>query len=263
MSDELGFTCKQGVAFVTLNRPRQLNALSESLLHELIRIFQIIHSDPTIRVVVLAGAGSAFCAGHDLKQMRSCSNAGSGKSKADQQAYFRALFALCAKMMQMIVSIPQPVIARVHGVATAAGCQLVAQCDLAIASSEARFAVSGINLGLFCSTPAVPLTRNVNRKKSFEMLMTGEFLNASEALKHGLVNHVVNPADLDTHIDQLCKSIQAKPFNVVALGKRLFYQQQALSLPAAYQLAGETMAWNMMLPETIDGIDAFLDKRTQ
>lgn len=263
MSDELSFTCKQGVAFVTLNRPHQLNALSEELLHELIAAFKKIRVDSTIRVVVLAGSGAAFCAGHDLKQMRARGNERKGESNADEQGYFQALFALCAKMMQMIVSIPQPVIARVHGVATAAGCQLVAQCDLAVASSAARFAVSGINLGLFCSTPAVPLTRNVNRKKSFELLMTGQFLDANEALNYGLINHVVSPPELDASIELLCDSIKSKPFNVVALGKQLFYQQQALSLPAAYQLAGETMAWNMMLPETVDGISAFLEKRTK
>jgi enoyl-CoA hydratase/carnithine racemase len=263
MSDELNFTCNQGVAFVTLNRPRQLNALSEALLDQLIATFKSIQLDPTVRVVVLAAAGSAFCAGHDLKQMRARGNEHRAESAAKEQAYFQSLFALCAKMMQMLVSIPQPVIARVHGVATAAGCQLVAQCDLAVATSEARFAVSGINLGLFCSTPAVPLTRNLAQKKSFELLMTGDSLDANEALKHGLVNQVVLPIDLDASIQRLCDSIKRKPFEVVALGKRLFYQQQALSLAAAYQLAGETMAWNMMLPETIDGIDAFLEKRAK
>jgi enoyl-CoA hydratase/carnithine racemase len=263
MSDELSLTCKEGVAFVTLNRPRQLNALSEELLHGLIAVFKQIQADSTIRVVVLAGAGAAFCAGHDLKQMRARGKERKAEPEGDEQEYFQELFALCAKMMQMIVSIPQPVIARVHGVATAAGCQLVAQCDLAVASSAARFAVSGINLGLFCSTPAVPLTRNISRKKAFELLMTGRFLEANEALNHGLINQVVSPTELDASIELLCDSVKSKPFNVVALGKQLFYQQQALSLPAAYQLAGETMAWNMMLPETVDGISAFLEKRAK
>jgi enoyl-CoA hydratase/carnithine racemase len=263
MSDELSFTCKQGVAFVTLNRPRQLNALSEELLQQLIETFKIIESDSSIRVVVLAGSGTAFCAGHDLKQMRAKGNERKQIAADQEQAYFQELFALCAKMMQMIVALPQPVIARVHGVATAAGCQLVAQCDLAVASSEAQFAVSGINLGLFCSTPTVALTRNVSRKKSFEMLMTGEFLNAEQALKHGLVNQVVPPDDLDASIERLCNSIISKPSQVVALGKQLFYQQQTLGLSAAYQLAGNTMACNMMLPETIDGVDGFLEKRVK
>jgi enoyl-CoA hydratase/carnithine racemase len=263
MSEELSVTCNQGVVFVTLNRPRQLNALSEELLHQLVETFEAIQNDSTVRAVVLAGAGSAFCAGHDLKQMRARGNQRKTESAAKEQAYFQTLFALCAKMMQMLVSIPQPVIARVHGVATAAGCQLVAQCDLAVASNEARFAVSGINLGLFCATPAVPLTRNLARKKAFELLVTGDSLDAHEAMKQGLVNQVVLPTELDASIEVLCDSIKRKPFNVVALGKRLFYQQQALSLAAAYQLASETMAWNMMLPEAIEGIDAFLDKRAK
>ena len=240
-----------GVATLTLNRPAQYNALSEALLEALENEFNIIAADNTIRVVVLAGAGQAFCAGHDLKEMR----------QTPDTAHYEMLFKQCSQVMLSMVALPQPIIARVHGTATAAGCQLVANADLAIASDAARFAVSGINLGLFCSTPGVALSRNVPRKRSFELLMTGRFINAETAVEYGLINQAVSNETLDQAVSDLANEIASKPESAVRLGKRLFYQQLAQPLEEAYALAGERMACNMGFPEAIEGIDAFIEKR--
>jgi enoyl-CoA hydratase/carnithine racemase len=240
-----------GIATLTLNRPKQYNALSEAMLDELLTAFEAVAKDEAVRVVVLAGNGAAFCAGHDLKEMR---------SKPDRD-YYRALFAKCGRMMQAITRLPQPVIARVHGIATAAGCQLVATCDLAVASTAAKFATSGINVGLFCSTPAVALTRNVGRKQSFEMLMSGEFVSAAEAVERGLVNHAVEPDALDAAVAALAGKIIAKSPVAVRAGKAMFYKQVELGLEAAYDYAGEVMACNMMAEDVAEGIDAFMGKR--
>lgn len=241
-----------GIAMLTLNRPLQFNALSADLLAELLSAIEAIGVDPSVRVVVIGGAGRAFCAGHDLREMR-------GNPDLEFQ---RSLFRLCSRVMLALVALPQPVIARVHGIATAAGCQLVASCDLAIAADDARFAVSGINLGLFCGTPSVALARNVSRKKAFEMLMTGDFIDAPMALAQGLVNRIVPAAELDAEVDALARSIAAKSPAAVAGGKRLFYRQVEMGLDAAYQLASESMACNMMDEATRQGIDAFINRRS-
>jgi enoyl-CoA hydratase/carnithine racemase len=241
----------RGVITLTLNRPQAYNALSEALLDALQRELDSIAADGAARVVVLAAEGKAFCAGHDLREMRA----------QPSHDYYRRLFAQCSRMMLSLTRLPVPVIARVQGIATAAGCQLVAQCDLAVASSSARFAVSGVNLGLFCSTPGVPLSRNVSRKRAFEMLMTGEFIDAREALLRGLVNRVVEPAELEAETGRLVASIVGKPRVAVAMGKELFYRQGELGLAAAYEAAGETMACNMMEEAALEGVQAFLEKR--
>lgn len=240
-----------GVVHLTLNRPNQFNALSMAMLETLKAELDAIAGDPEARVVVLGGAGKAFCAGHDLKEMRT------NRVKAFQQA----LFALCSKVMTRIVSMPQPVIARVHGIATAAGCQLVSMCDLAVAVETARFAVSGINVGLFCSTPSVGLVRNMGRKQAFEMLVTGDFIDAREAHHRGLVNRVVATERLDEEIARLVASIVAKSPKAIAMGKEMFYRQLEMGLDAAYQYAGEVMACNMMTEDAAEGIDAFIAKR--
>jgi enoyl-CoA hydratase/carnithine racemase len=242
----------RGVVTLTLNRPQAFNALSSGMLAALQGELDTVKQDETARVLVLAAAGKAFCAGHDLKEMRA----------QPSMDYYQELFAQCSRMMLSLTGLPVPVIARVHGMATAAGCQLVAQCDLAVASSQARFAVSGVNLGLFCSTPGVPLARNVARKAAFEMLVTGEFIDAREACARGLVNHVVEPAALDDEIGTLVSSILGKPRIAIAMGKELFYRQVELGLEAAYQAAGKTMACNMMEPAALEGVQAFIDKRS-
>lgn len=240
-----------GVSTLTLNRPGQFNSLSGEMLTELQAALDAIAADAGVRAVVIAGAGKAFCAGHDLKQMR----ANHGK------AYMQQLFRQCGKVMTTIAQMPQPVIARIHGIATAAGCQLVAACDLAVAADGARFAVSGINVGLFCATPSVALSRNMGRKQAMEMLLTGDFIDAAEAQRRGLVNRVV-PADrLDAEVKKLTDSICGKSAAAVAMGKQMFYRQLEMGLDAAYQLAGETMACNMMCDDAAEGIDAFMHKR--
>jgi len=244
-------TDAEGVATLTLNRPQQYNALSEDLLQAIIGALEAIEQDRSVRVVVMAATGPAFCAGHDLKQMRA----------NPEQDYYRTLFALCSKMMMTLTRIPQPVIARVHGIATAAGCQLVAQCDLAVAAENARFAVSGINVGLFCSTPSVALSRNVLRKQSMEMLLTGEFIDARTAQQYGLVNRVASLEGLDVEVGNLARSIVDKSAVAVATGKRMFYKQLEMGMEAAYQYAAETMACNMMAADAGEGIDAFMHKR--
>lgn len=241
----------RGVVTLTLNRPQAYNALSEALLGALQRELALVAADESARVVVLAAEGKAFCAGHDLREMRA----------EPSQQYYQRLFAQCSHMMLSLTRLPVPVIARVQGIATAAGCQLVAQCDLAVASSNARFAVSGVNLGLFCSTPGVPLSRNVSRKRAFEMLVTGDFIDAQEALSRGLVNRVAEPAELEAETERLVASIVAKPRVAVAMGKELFYRQAELDLASAYQAASETMACNMMEEAALEGVQAFLEKR--
>jgi enoyl-CoA hydratase/carnithine racemase len=240
-----------GIGFLTLNRPGQYNVLSEQMLAALQGAFEGLATDSSVRVVILGGAGKAFCAGHDLKQMRA----------NPSLEYYQRLFDDCSRLMIRIQTLPQPVIARVHGIATAAGCQLVAMCDLAIAADDARFAVSGINVGLFCATPSVALTRNVGRKAAFEMLVTGEFIDATAAMQRGLINRCVAPDRLDQEIDRLAASIVAKPPSVVASGKRLFYRQLELGVAPAYQLAGQTMACNMIDDIAQEGVSAFIEKR--
>jgi enoyl-CoA hydratase/carnithine racemase len=240
-----------GVTTLTLDRPDQFNALSEALIGELAEALEAVAKDPAVRVVVLAGAGRAFCAGHDLREMR---------ARPDPE-WHRELFARCAAMMQALPQLPQPVIARVQGVATAAGCQLVASCDLAVASSAARFATSGINLGLFCATPAVAVTRNLSRKSAFELLFTGEFLSAERACELGLVNRVVAPEALDAEVSALARSIAEKPPEAVRAGKALFYRQLGRPTADAYADAGAVMAANLSEAGAIEGIDAFLEKR--
>jgi enoyl-CoA hydratase/carnithine racemase len=240
-----------GVVTLTLNRPTQFNSLSMELVSALQAELERIGEDPQARVVVIAGAGKAFCAGHDLKEMRS----------DESKAFQKALFEQCGRMMQTVVSIPQPVIARVHGIATAAGCQLVAMCDLAVASDNAKFAVSGVNLGLFCSTPSVALSRNMGRKQAMEMLLTGEFIDAKTALERGLVNRVAPADQLDAELKRLTDAILAKTPVAIGIGKRLFYQQLEQGLAGAYALASEAMACNMVSDDAREGIDAFIEKR--
>jgi len=240
-----------GVATLTLNRGDKFNPLSEEMLDALQSEFEAVKGDSRIRVVVLAAAGKAFCAGHDLKQMRA----------EPSEAYYKKLFNQCSKVMLTVQQMPQPVIARVQGIATAAGCQLVSMCDLAVASSDAKFAVSGVNYGLFCATPSVGLSRNVSRKQAMEMLLTGEFIDADTARERGLVNRVVPTEQLDAEIVKLTASILAKPAVAIAMGKQLFYKQIEMGIGAAYQLAGQTMACNMMDEAALEGVQAFIDKR--
>ncbi|MEX0924292.1 MAG: enoyl-CoA hydratase [Rhodovibrionaceae bacterium] len=240
-----------GVATLTLNRPKQYNALSEEMLAALLAALREIAEDDSVRVVVLAAEGKAFCAGHDLKQMRA----------TPEQDYYRRLFRQCSDFMLAVSALPQPVIARVQGIATAAGCQLVATCDLAVAAEEARFATSGINAGLFCSTPAVALSRNVAMKPAFEMLVTGEFVDAATARDLGLINRVVPAAELDAAVGEIAEKIKSKSASAIRLGKQLFYGQLETTRSQAYDLAAEVMACNMMTEDASEGIDAFIEKR--
>ena len=241
----------RGVVTLTLDRPQSFNALSEGMLAALQAELDAIAHDESVRAVVIAANGKAFSAGHDLKEMRA----------APSQTYYERLFAQCAQVMLTIQRLPVPVIARVQGIATAAGCQLVAACDLAVAAEGARFAVSGVNLGLFCSSPSVALSRNVCRKAAFEMLVTGDFVSAEEARAKGLVNRVVAADALDAEIESIVASIVAKPRVAIALGKDLFYRQLEEGTEAAYEDAGRTMACNMMEPAALEGVQAFIDKR--
>ena len=241
-----------GVVTLTLNRPRAYNALSQALLAALQAEFDRLAVDPDVRCVVLAASGKAFSAGHDLREMRA----------HEDEATHRALFARCSALMQAIRACPVPVIAAVQGIATAAGCQLVATCDLAMAAESARFAVSGINLGLFCSTPAVALTRVVPPKAAFDMLMTGRFVDAAEAIRIGLVNRVVPDGELAKAVVTYAAEIASKSPTAVRLGKRLVYGQGAMGLADAYRYAGDAMACNMMEPDAKAGIDGFLDRST-
>ncbi len=251
-----------GVVTLTLNRGDRFNPLSEQMLDALQAEFDALAKDDSARVVVLAAAGRAFCAGHDLKQMINGGDGGDcGDSGGPSAAYYTALFNQCSRLMLTIQQLPQPVIARVQGIATAAGCQLVSMCDLAVAASDARFAVSGINVGLFCSTPSVGLSRNVGRKQALEMLLTGDFIDADTARERGLVNRVVSADRLDAEVAALAASIVAKPAVAVAMGKQLFYKQLEMGIAAAYQLAGQTMTCNMMDAAALEGVQAFVDKR--
>lgn len=250
------FEQESDVAIVTLNRPRAINALSEDVLAALQAILDQIATDRTIKSVILRGAGDHFCAGHNLKEMTT--------HRVDEDggfAYFNDLFATCAKMMMSIVNLPQPVIAEVTGIATAAGCQLVASCDLAVASDEARFATSGVNIGLFCSTPMVALSRNIARKHAMEMLLLGEFIPAPRAAEMGLVNRVVPRDEVENTALGLAKEIASKSPVAVKTGKRAFYEQADMSLAQAYEFAGKTMAENMMARDTERGIGAFVHKQ--
>jgi enoyl-CoA hydratase/carnithine racemase len=241
----------RGVHVLTLNQPNAFNVLSEAALAALQGHIDAIAADLDARALVIAAEGKAFCAGHDLKQMKAC----------PQLDYYQRLFAQCSRMMLSLQRLPVPVIARVQGLATAAGCQLVAQCDLAVAAEGARFGVNGIDVGLFCATPSVPLVRNMPAKQAMEMLLTGGFISAAEAQARGLVNHVVPAEGLDAAVDQLVSAILAKPREAVAAGKDFFYRQRELGIDAAYQLAGQVMACNMMLDVAQEGVQAFIDKR--
>jgi len=239
-----------GIVTITLNRPGSYNVLSEEMLAELQGAVDGLEKSD--RVLIIKALGKAFCAGHDLKQMRA----------HPEQRYYDKLFQTCSHFMNTLIGIEQPVIAEVQGIATAAGCQLVANCDLAVSSDQARFAVSGIDVGLFCSTPSVPLSRNVSRKRAFEMLMTGEFVDAHQAKDWGLVNNVVPHQALSSATMELANKIKRKSAVAVATGKGLFYQQLEMPLADAYKLAGETMACNMMSEDAAEGIDAFKEKRS-
>ncbi len=242
---------REGVATLRLNRPQQYNALSQAVLDALEHELAAISTDPSVRCVVLAAAGKAFCAGHDLREMQA-------NRRLD---YYQALFAHCSRVMQAIQALPVPVIARVHGIATAAGCQLVASCDLAVASHSARFAVSGINVGLFCSTPAVALSRNISTKRAFDMLVTARFIDAETAADWGLVNEAVADDALDAAIAVKTREIAAKSPAAVRRGKAMFYRQRQMALADAYAYAGDVMARNMMEEDAEEGIAAFLTKR--
>ncbi len=244
------------IATLTLNDPGKLNALSGAMLTALQREFERLAEDRTIRVIVLRGAGKAFCAGHDLREMTAARQAPDAGA-----AFFAAMFDQCARMMLTIPKLPQPVIAEVQGVAAAAGCQLVATCDLAVAAAGARFGVNGVNIGLFCSTPMVALTRNLARKAAFELLTTGDFVEALEARRLGLVNRVVAPEALGAETAALAGQIAAKLGPVVAIGKRAFYDQADLDIASAYAHTGAVMTANMLRDDTAEGIAAFLDKR--
>ena len=240
-----------GIATLTLNRPAARNSLSSELMSELAAALEAIAAERSIRVVVLAAQGPAFCAGHDMKELLANRNA----------AYYQATFRRSSQIMQAIVHLPQPVIAKVHGVATAAGCQLVASCDLAVAADEVRFATPGVNIGLFCSTPMVALGRNVSRKRAMEMLLTGEAIDAATAADFGLINRAVPPSELDREVMELAAKIAAKSSLTVAMGKGAFYRQLDLDLGRAYDYAAEVMARNMLARDAQEGLAAFLEKR--
>ncbi len=240
-----------GVVTLRLNRPDQLNALSEAMLSALEQQLDDIAKDSSIRCVVIAGSGKAFCAGHDLREMR----------QSSELDYYQTLFARCSQVMQALQALPVPVIAQVQGLATAAGCQLVATCDLAIAADTARFAVSGINVGLFCSTPAVALSRNVSPKRAFDMLVTADFIDAETAAQWGLINLAVPADQLEVAVSRKVAQIVEKSPTAIRYGKAMFYQQRTKALPQAYEYAADVMARNMMEQDAGEGIDAFLEKR--
>lgn len=244
------------IARLRLNAPERLNALSDEMLAALQSEFDALRDDRTIRAIILSGAGKAFCAGHDLKQMTQGRQAEDGG-----RAYFADLFARCARMMQTIPTLPQPVIAQVHGLATAAGCQLVASCDLAVTDTECKFGVNGVNIGLFCSTPMVALSRNIPRKKAFEMLTTGEFIPAEKAEALGLVNRIALPEALEAETTKLAETLASKLGAAVKIGKEAFYTQIQMPLSDAYDYTGAVMVENMLHRDTQEGISAFIDKR--
>lgn len=240
-----------GIATITLNRPAQFNAINGAMLTELQAALDAIRGDSSIRIVVIAGAGRAFCPGHDLKEMLANST----------EAFIGDLFRRCCNVMLTMQRIPQPIIARVHGIATAAGCQIVAGADLAVAEEGARFATSGVNFGLFCATPGVPVSRNVSQKRAFEMLMTGEFIDAKTALDWGLVNRVVPLAELDAGVSALAQQMMDKPCAVIAAGKRFFYDQLERNLESAYEVASAAITRNMLGEDAQEGVGAFVEKR--
>lgn len=242
---------RDGIATLTLNRPEKRNALTAELIAALHDALDAIAGDTSIKVVVIAGAGKVFCSGHDLKEMRADSS----------YENMLKLFTQCSDMMLTMNRLPQPVIAKVHAMATAAGCQIVAACDLAVASTEARFCTPGVTNGLFCSTPGVALSRAVNRKQAFEMLLTAEVIDAQSALQFGLVNRVVPPDELDASVDELARGIAARSSLTVAMGKDAFYRQLEMPLDRAYAMTSEVMARNMTAEDAAEGIDAFLEKR--
>lgn len=244
------------VAWLTLNRPGQLNALSAGLIAALQTELDRLAEDRSVKVVVLRGAGRGFCAGHDLREMQAARGAKDGGREA-----YRTLFSACSRMMMTLPRVPQPVIASVHGIATAAGCQLVASCDLAVAARSARFGVNGVDIGLFCSTPMVALSRNLGRKKTFEMLTTGRFAEAPEAERLGLINRAVPDESLEDETASLAGIIAGKLASAVRVGKRAFYEQLEMSLEAAYAHTGEVIAENMLHADTAKGVQAFLEKR--
>jgi enoyl-CoA hydratase/carnithine racemase len=240
-----------GIATLTLNRPRQFNALSMDMLDALQAALDDVAADPAIRVVIIAANGKAFCPGHDLKEMLANRT----------QEFVGSLFDKCCKVMMTITRMPQPVIARVHGIATAAGCQLVGACDLAVASTDARFATSGVNFGLFCATPGVAVSRNVSRKQAMEMLMTGEFIDAATALQWGLINRVAPPDQLDAAVRELAGLLLSKPSAVLAAGKKFFYRQLEMDMEPAYKLASQVITNNMLGQDALEGVGAFVEKR--
>ena len=244
------------VAHLRLNAPERLNALSDEMIAELHGALDEVAGDGAVRAVILSGAGKAFCAGHDLKQLTAGRQAPDGGA-----AYFKDLFDRCAAMMARVQSMPQPVIAQVHGIATAAGCQLVATCDLAVAAYGTRFGVIGVNIGLFCATPMVALSRNIPRKQAFEMLTTGDFIEADRAVELGLVNHAVPLNELDSTAKSLADRIASKLGSAVKIGKQAFYEQLQMPVAQAYAYTGEVMVTNMLNPDTVEGIDAFIEKR--
>lgn len=244
------------VATLTMNAPARLNALSDEMLAALQAQLDALASDHSIRAVIIRGTGKAFCAGHDLKQMTAARQADDGG-----RAYFKDLFDRCANMMTSVQRIPQPVIAQVHGIATAAGCQLVASCDMAVAADDTRFGVNGVNIGLFCSTPMVALTRNITKKQAFEMLTTGQFINAPRALELGLINKSVPLDQLEITTAKLAQTVAAKLGTALRIGKQAFYAQAEMGLDAAYAYTGAVMVENMLDQDTKEGISAFLDKR--
>jgi len=245
------------IATLTLNSPERLNALSDEMLAALQSEFDALKQDNSVRAVILSGAGKAFCAGHDLKQMTAGRQAEDGG-----KAYFQDLFSRCATMMTTIRTLPQPVIAQVHGIATAAGCQLVASCDMAVAAAGTRFGVNGVNIGLFCSTPMVALSRNIPRKQAFEMLTTGEFIDTETAKTLGLINRAVEPDVLEQETRKLAETVASKLGAAVKVGKEAFYKQLEMDVDAAYSYTGDVMAQNMLYRDTAEGISAFLEKRT-
>ena len=240
-----------GIVKWTLNRPEAFNALSEDMLTALAGALQSIETDQTAKVVIIDALGKAFCAGHDLKEMRA----------EPSLEYYERLFSRCSEIMLLIQRVPQTVIAQVQGIATAAGCQLVAMCDLAVSSKSAKFAVSGVNLGLFCATPSVALSRNIHRKQAMYLLLTGDFISAEQACEWGLVNEVVEADELEKATLGLAIKIAAKPLAALQAGKRLFYRQIESNIQQAYQLASQTMACNMMDESALEGVQAFIDKR--
>lgn len=243
---------EHGISHLTINRPQAYNALSIACMEALIREFEILATDSSVKVIILAGSGKGFCAGHDLKEMRSNSD----------RAFQEKIFNTCSSLMLSITRSPKPVIAKVHGVATAAGCQLVASCDLAVAEENARFATPGVNLGLFCSTPMVALSRNVSRKHAMEMLLLGDLISAQRAYEMGLVNQVVPFEQLDQATHDLAAKIASKSLLALKIGKKAFYEQIGKDLNEAYQYCSQVMVENMMAQDAKEGIDAFLEKRT-